>query len=472
MCFAVCSLNLTAYPFHPTGDCIGHHRDKINDWDSFPSSRCCLNGLNVFTEALALHASDNDAIFLSEEKWNQCDGPFSNQKTVSITKCGFKGLHYGSSECSSLSLSSFKQSYPKQHYFVHSNCSLFGPAFEDNCLACVDAIRDAREHILTDLKMRDNSTLRGICGTAVVIAAAAEHVGDLQWTGDFYRCLPASEAEDPVAKALLAVLVAVFSVLLVIILIKYVARKRLPKLVEGKEIYAWSGLYRFSKSEIESAMNFSSRKVSLGAGSAGRVYKGILPSGQVVGIKHIYKTNASDTFTSEVEGLSRIRHPNLVCLFGCCVENKEQYLVYEYCSNGNLAQNLLKRDSILSWVKRVKILRDCANALRFLHSYPDGCIVHRDIKAKDVIMGKRPLSDFEDPRLNGDLNVEDFESILHIAVLCVAKSSKGRPPIDVVLQELDKVWMNTEVIMKARNEHSSATPQSKSKSKSLEVMEV
>ena len=55
-------------------------------------------------------------------------------------------------------------------------------------------------------------------------------------------------------------------------------------------------------------------------------------------------------------------------------------------------------------------------------------------------MGKRPLSDFEDPRLHGEVNKADFEAILHISVLCVAKQSKGRPTIEVVFDELDKVY--------------------------------
>jgi len=62
-------------------------------------------------------------------------------------------------------------------------------------------------------------------------------------------------------------------------------------------------------------------------------------------------------------------------------------------------------------------------------------------------MGKRPLFDFEDPRLNGKVDKADFEAILQIAVLCVAKSSKGRPTIEVVFEELDKVCMDTETKM-------------------------
>lgn len=62
-------------------------------------------------------------------------------------------------------------------------------------------------------------------------------------------------------------------------------------------------------------------------------------------------------------------------------------------------------------------------------------------------MGNRPSTDFEDPRLRGNLNRKDFEAILQIAVLCVAKSSTGRPPIDVVFDELEKACKNTVAYM-------------------------
>ncbi|KAE8688483.1 Nodulin MtN3 family protein [Hibiscus syriacus] len=240
---------------------------------------------------------------------------------------------------------------------------------------------------------------------------------------------------------------------------------------------------------------------SLGRGSADEVYKGRLPSGQVVAIKHIKKGNSLDTFAREVMGLSRIRHPNLISLLGCCIEGDEQYFVLEYCHAGNLAQHLLRKDCILTWDRRVKILRDCTWAemlgmkeskvftdVRGTIGYMDPeymtnakltCasdiysfgivalqilsgqkVIELDLdaseqltrKATDVSLGKRPLTDFEDPRLHGDLNRKDFKSILHIAVLCVAKSSRGRPLIDIVFDELDKAWKNTIAEMKIRKE--------------------
>ncbi|KAL7109528.1 hypothetical protein ACP275_06G181100 [Erythranthe tilingii] len=87
-------------------------------------------------------------------------------------------------------------------------------------------------------------------------------------------------------------------------------------------------------------------------------------------------------------------------------------------------------------------------------------------KAKDVSIGKRPLTDFVDPRMKGDVNYVDFESILQIAVLCAANSSKGRPPIDLVFDELERAWKNTSMATKG-DEVVSSTP-----SKSLELMQV
>ncbi|KAF8388470.1 hypothetical protein HHK36_027142 [Tetracentron sinense] len=542
-----CGLNFKEYPFQPAGECVGID-EKISDWNSFPTTVCCRNALTALSQALALQARDTNAIFLGQADWNNCSGSFQRQNSSNTRSCGFDKLYSGSSKCSSFSLSSFEND--NQYREALDNCSQLNSSFDYACPKCTQAIIDARDHQLAQFRVNTNDTEKAICGVAVVISVAAAKIEDRPFVSDFYSCLHALDIIDSVAKALLAILIATMGLMLVVVLIKYVTKKKVLKPVEGKEISTWSGLYRFSKIEIENAINFSNRKVCLGAGSAGRVYKGVLPSGQVVAIKHIYKSNMSDSFDREVEGLSRIRHPNLVCLFGCCIEGGEQYLVYEYCSAGNLAHHLLKRDSVLSWDRRVKILRDCALALRYLHHYIDGCIVHRDIKltnilltdnmdpklsdfglakmlgmeeskvftdvrgtigymdpeymsnakltcgsdiysfgivtlqllsgrkvieldldardqltrkAKDVVMRKRPLKDFEDPRLLGNLNLVDFDSILQVAVLCVAKSSKGRPTIDVVFEEMEKAWKNTSANMKAKIEmNPSTSPQSRS----------
>lgn len=161
------------------------------------------------------------------------------------------------------------------------------------------------------------------------------------------------------AKALLAIILAATGLILVITLIKYVTKhnKQEKRPARPKDIVACSALYSFSKAEIEKAITYGNEKKCLGRGSAGMVYKGILPSGQFVAIKQIYKSNTADSFTREMEGLSRVRHPNLVCLFGCCVEDGEQYLVYEYCSAGNLAQHLLSTSLPLFLLKLFHSIR-------------------------------------------------------------------------------------------------------------------
>lgn len=116
-------------------------------------------------------------------------------------------------------------------------------------------------------------------------------------------------------KVVFAIFIAIIVLLLVFLLIKYVSKgkKKRPKPIpQSEDITTWSGLYRFSKAEIENAINHSKVRNSLGRGSAGKFYKGVLPSGQVVAIKHIHKSSSCDSFQREVEGLSRFRHPNLV----------------------------------------------------------------------------------------------------------------------------------------------------------------
>lgn len=155
----------------------------------------------------------------------------------------------------------------------------------------------------------------------------------------------------PLANALLAVFVVIIVLILILVLVKFgnlrksQSHRKLPKPIPSKDITTWSGLYRFSKAEIENAISVNYKRKSLGRGSAGEVYQGVLPSGQVVAVKQINKGNSSDSFSREVAGLSRIRHPNLVSLLGCCIEGDEQYLVLEYCSAGNLSQHLLSNFS-------------------------------------------------------------------------------------------------------------------------------
>ncbi|XP_012834525.1 PREDICTED: uncharacterized protein LOC105955356 [Erythranthe guttata] len=451
--------------------------------------------------------SPSDNIFLAKDQWSNCSGPFRPQQNVSVQTCGFDSFYYGSGKCSNLKLENIDKN-------VLEKCSIFGSSssssFDDACGKCTNAISKEVDNLVADLGVRGNiSDEKGVCLVAVVVSVLAGKMNLSTSADDFDRCLPALanpvkysykekhviNSSGDLSEALLAVTLVMIGLAMIIMLIKHVTKtekqiKKEKTETLNKELAArCSGLYRFSKTEIENAINYTAvadGKQLLGRGSAGQVYKGMLPSGQLIAIKQLFRTNTSDSFAREIDGLSRVRHANLVCLFGCGIASGVQYLVYEYCSNGNLAQHLLRKDCVLTWDLRVKILRGCACALRYLHYHADGCIVHRDIKviflifffnsgeiyrAKDVSIGKRPLTDFVDPRMKGNVNYVDFESILQIAVLCAANSSKGRPTIDLVFDELERAWNNTsmaadQMIARKGDEVVSSTP-----SGSLELMQ-
>ncbi|CAN4115241.1 unnamed protein product [Withania somnifera] len=352
-----CGLNVTSSPYKPSGECIAADQESIHEWDSFPTTRCCQNALNFFTQALAKQATQQgNGLFLQRDQWGHCvSGTFKHQTSVSINECGFDSLYQESSQCSSFSLTNIVQGQNFKE--ARDNCSGFNSSsFDDVCRGCTSAIKFARDQFLDKFNAKDNETERSICLVAVVISVATTKLDDPSLMDDFFSCLPAlntldKSSEDYIkikyslAKALIAIVLATFGMMMVIFLVKYVTRNaragRKLLHLKPKEFASCPGLYTFSKAEIENAINFGDEKKFLGRGSAGQVFKGVLPSGQVVAIKQIYRSNTSDSFSRELENLSRVRHPNLVCLFGCCIEDGEQYLVYEYCSAGNLAQHLL-----------------------------------------------------------------------------------------------------------------------------------
>nr|GMC62107.1 probable receptor-like protein kinase At5g18500 [Ipomoea batatas] len=216
-----------------------------------------------------------------------------------------------------------------------------------------------------------------------------------------------------------------------------------------------SGYLKVPVEDIYSATNNLNESNCIGEGTAGRVYKGILFDNQNVAVKHIIKDGCMETFLREVRSLTHVRHPNLVALLGYGTNDEERFLIYELCPNGNLAQWLFGMDTALSWIKRLEIAIDSARGLQFLHTYPEGSIIHRDIKAKTISTREGSTFGFVDPRLHGEYSVEAFEATFALALACTAPTQQ-RPCIKEVVTKLEEALA---ISMKAKASSPQSTPQ-------------
>ncbi|XP_004290449.1 PREDICTED: probable serine/threonine-protein kinase At1g18390 isoform X3 [Fragaria vesca subsp. vesca] len=149
------------------------------------------------------------------------------------------------------------------------------------------------------------------------------------------------------------------------------------------------GVQVFSYAELEEATeNFNPAK-ELGDGGFGTVYYGKLHDGRVVAVKRLYENNFKrvEQFMNEVEILTRLEHQNLVKLYGCTSRrSRELLLVYEYISNGTVADHLhgkRKESGFLSWPVRLSIAIETADALTFLHRND---VIHRDVKTNNILL--------------------------------------------------------------------------------------
>ncbi|KAG7027082.1 Wall-associated receptor kinase-like 14 [Cucurbita argyrosperma subsp. argyrosperma] len=157
--------------------------------------------------------------------------------------------------------------------------------------------------------------------------------------------------------------------------------------------------------EIERATNGFSEKQRLGTGAFGTVYAGRLHEDEWVAVKKIkYRDhNSIDQVMNEIKLLSSVSHPNLVRLLGCCIEEGQQILVYEFMPNGTLSQHLQReRGNGLRWTTRLTIAAETSNAIAYLHSAVHPPIYHRDIKSSNILLDhgfKSKVADFGLSRL-------------------------------------------------------------------------
>lgn len=168
----------------------------------------------------------------------------------------------------------------------------------------------------------------------------------------------------------------------------------------------------FTLKQIKFATKNFHPENKIGEGGFGPVYKGVLSDGAIIAVKQLSSKSKQGNreFVNEIGMISALQHPNLVRLYGCCIEGNQLLLVYEYMENNSLARALFGRDEQrlhLDWPTRMKICLGIAKGLAYLHQESRLKIVHRDIKATNVLLDKglnAKISDFGLAKLDEEEN--------------------------------------------------------------------
>ncbi|KAK3420648.1 hypothetical protein EUGRSUZ_G01510 [Eucalyptus grandis] len=156
--------------------------------------------------------------------------------------------------------------------------------------------------------------------------------------------------------------------------------------------------HRFKYKDLYVATKGFRDQELLGAGGFGRVYKGVLPTSKTeIAVKRISHESRQGMrqFIAEIVSIGRLRHRNIVTLLGYCRRKGELLLVYDYMPNGSLDKYLYNQPKVtLSWSQRFRVIKGVAYGLYYLHEGWEQVVIHRDIKASNILL---------DSELNGRL---------------------------------------------------------------------
>nr|XP_023884642.1 G-type lectin S-receptor-like serine/threonine-protein kinase At1g11330 [Quercus suber] len=157
----------------------------------------------------------------------------------------------------------------------------------------------------------------------------------------------------------------------------------------------------FSFACIATATNNFSAESKLGEGGFGPVYKGVLPEGREIAVKRLSRNSGQGLveFKNELILIAKLQHMNLVRLLGCCFQGEEKMLIYEFMPNKSLDSFLFDpaKSYLLDWKIRVNIIEGIAQGLLYLHKYSRLKVIHRDLKASNILLDENmcaKISDF------------------------------------------------------------------------------
>uniref|UniRef100_A0A0E0P1V8 non-specific serine/threonine protein kinase n=1 Tax=Oryza rufipogon TaxID=4529 RepID=A0A0E0P1V8_ORYRU len=250
-----------------------------------------------------------------------------------------------------------------------------------------------------------------------------------------------TKARSKVLDIVLPIATAVF-VLGVVVVVVLLVRRRL-KYAELREDWEVEfGPHRFTYKDLFRATEGFKAKMLLGIGGFGRVYKGVLPkSNMEVAVKKVSHESRQGMkeFIAEVVSIGRLRHRNLVQLLGYCRRKGELILVYDYMPNGSLDKYLYddKNKPTLDWTQRFRIIKGVASGLLYIHEDWEQVVIHRDIKASNVLLDSEMngrLGDFGLARLydhGADPQTTHVVGTMGYLAPELARSGKASPLTDV-----------------------------------------